>query len=301
MAGQTRLLISGASGLIGAGLRARLGEGYSITRLVRRAAGPEEVRWDPGRPLDPATISGFDAVVHLAGENVASGYWTAARMARIHDSRVVGTRHLSDALATAEQKPAVMVAASAIGFYGDRGEEWLDEHSPPGSGFLARTGVEWERATEPAAAAGIRVVNLRIGVVLSSKGGALPKMITPFRLGLGAKLGSGRQWMSWIALPDLLRVIESCLIDSSMSGPVNAVAPEPVTNSDFAETLGRLLHRPVLFRAPAWVLRLVAGKMADEALLTSQRVKPAKLEQTSFRWEYPEFEQALKAVLQGGF
>jgi len=301
MASQLRLLMSGSSGLVGSALRERLAGHCSITRLVRRTAGPGEMRWDPLRPRDPASVSGFDAVVHLAGENVASGYWTRSRMARIRDSRVLSTRHLSEALAQTSVKPRVFVAASAIGYYGDRGDEVLTERSGPGEGFLAVTSVQWEGATALSAAAGIRVVNLRIGVALSSKGGALPKMLAPFRLGLGARLGDGRQWMSWIALEDLVRIIDLCLRDDSLSGAINVVAPNPIRHNEFAECLGKVLHRPVLFRVPASVLRLLAGRMADEALLVSERVLPARLGQQGFQWNYPDFEPALRAAAEGKF
>lgn len=301
MASQLRLLISGSSGLVGSALRARLADHCSITRLVRRTAGPGELRWDPLRPLDPALVSGFDAVVHLAGENVASGYWTKPRMARIRDSRVLSTRHLSEALAQTAVRPRVLVAASAIGYYGNRGDEVLTESSGPGDGFLAVTSVQWEGATALAGAAGIRVVNLRIGVALSGKGGALAKMLTPFRLGLGARLGDGRQWMSWIALEDLVRIIDLCLRDDSLSGAINVVAPNPIRHDEFAESLGKVLHRPVLLRVPASVLRLLAGTMADEALLASERVLPARLEQRGFQWNYRDLEPALRAAAEGKF
>ncbi|HWP35888.1 MAG TPA: TIGR01777 family oxidoreductase [Thermodesulfobacteriota bacterium] len=298
-----RVLVSGSTGFIGSALVPVLeARGDTVVRLVRRPPRPGEaaVAWDPqaGR-LDPAGLEGFDAVVHLAGENVAAGRWTAERKRRIRDSRVEGTRLLCEGLARLTRPPQVLVAASAIGYYGDRGAEWLTEESPPGTGFLAEVARAWEGATEPAADRGIRVVRLRIGVVLSPAGGALARMLPLFRRGLGGRIGSGRQYLSWIALPDLTGAVAHVLGPAGPAGPVNAVAPNPVTNAEFAETLGRVLGRPARLPAPAALLRLALGEMADEMLLASARVQPARLLATGYRFRYPELEPALRALLAG--
>lgn len=238
-----------------------------------------------------------DAFVHLAGENIAAGRWTRARKARIRDSRVKVTRRLCESLAGLSQPPKVLVSASAVGYYGDRGEEVLTEESPAGMGFLSEVCRGWEAACEPAVQKGIRVVNLRTGMVLSAAGGVLPRMLLPFRMGLGGRIGSGRQFMSWIDLDDLVGVIFHALTCDTLAGPVNAVAPNPVINLEFTRTLGRVLRRPTFFCVPAWALRLALGEMADELLLASARVAPARLAASGYVFRYPELEGALRHVL----
>jgi uncharacterized protein (TIGR01777 family) len=238
-----------------------------------------------------------EAVVHLAGVNIAEGRWTAARKRRIRDSRVQGTETLSRALARLEVRPRVLVSGSGIGIHGNCGAEWVDETSPVGQGFLAEVGRDWEAATAPASEAGIRVVHLRTGVVLSREGGALKKMLPAFRLGLGGVLGPGTQYMSWITLEDEVAAIRHCLTTEALSGPVNAVAPCPVTNREFTRTLARVLRRPVGPPAPAFALRLMLGELADEALLASVRARPTRLVESGFRFAQPKLEEALRAVL----
>lgn len=298
-----RVLISGSSGLVGLALATRLRRrGDDVVRLVRSTDTPDDaVAWDPahGR-LDPRQLESFDTVVHLAGENIAGGRWTTARMQRIRDSRVVGTRLLAERLLETGHRPGVFVQASAIGYYGDRGDEKLDESSAAGSGFLADVCREWEDASRPLASAGVRVVLLRIGVVLSSDGGALPKMALPFRLGLGGVIGSGAQFTSWITLDDLCAVIEFAIARGDLAGPVHAVAPEPVTNREFTAALGKVLRRPTLVPLPAFAARLLLGRMADELLLASARVVPAKLSAAGFTWRHANLEAALRAQLGTG-
>jgi hypothetical protein len=269
--------------------------------LVRRPPARErgEIQWDPnaGR-LDPESLAGVDAFVHLSGENVAVLRWTNAAKNRIRDSRVNSTHLLADAISRMRPLPRVLVVASAVGCYGNRGDELLTEDSPPGSGFLAGVCREWEAAAEPARAAGVRVVNVRIGIVLSSAGGALAKMLTPFRLGLGGVIGSGRQWMSWIALSDLVRAFEFTLNSSGLEGPVNAVSPQPVTNREFTKTLGAAVHRPTVMPIPASMLHLALGEMADETLLASTRVIPERLTAAGFAFEYPRLEDALRREMK---
>ena len=293
------ILISGASGLIGSAMVKSLSEaGHAVRRLVRREAGPAEVRWDPaaGR-LDAADLEGLDAVVHLAGENIAAGRWSRRRRARIRDSRTVGTRLLSRTLAGLADPPGVFISASAVGFYGDRGDQQLDERSPPGSGFLAEVCRQWEAATDPAAGAGIRAVQLRTGMVLASHGGALAKMLPIFRLGLGGRLGGGRQYVSWITLDDVAGAVGHVLLDETLRGPVNLVAPQPVTNRRFTAALGRVLKRPTWLPAPALALRIVLGQMAEELLLAGARVMPKRLLDAGYQFRHPELEAALRHVL----
>jgi uncharacterized protein len=299
-----RVLISGASGLIGSALAPALAEaGHTIVRLGRSEPKPgaAEVRWDPmSGTLDLASLEalgGADAVVHLAGESVAAKRWTPEQKARIRDSRVKGTRLLSEALTRLANPPRVLASASAIGYYGDRGDEVLREDSPPGSDFLAEVCKAWEAATEPAARAGIRVVNHRFGLVLSPDGGVLKTMLGPFRMGVGGPLGSGKQWMSWIALDDVVGAIRHGLSAEGLQGPVNTVAPNPVTNAEFSRVLGRVLSRPAAFPVPEFALRLALGEMADAAL-GSQRVEPARLKETGYKFRYPELEAALRHVLE---
>jgi uncharacterized protein len=296
-----RILISGSSGTIGSALAASLSsEGQEVVRLVRsNPRGPGEIRWDPqGDFIDRAGIEGMDAVVHLAGESLAEGRWTAGRKARIRDTRVRGTRLLSDAIAGASKPPKVLVSASAVGFYGDRGDEMLTEQSANGEGFLADVCREWEAATEPADATKIRVVSLRIGMVLSGAGGALPKMMIPFKMGVGGKIGSGRQYMSWIVLDDLTAAIRFLLTAEQLRGPVNAVSPEPVTNAEFTKALGKALSRPTLFAVPAFAARAAFGEMADEVLLSSSRVIPEKLKVAGFKFVFPDLGLGLRHVVK---
>jgi hypothetical protein len=295
------VLVTGSTGLVGSTLVSFLTTGgHQVTRLVRHAprAGQAEVQWDPaaGSIATPG-LEGIDAVVHLAGESIASGRWSAEKKAKIRDSRVQGTRVLCEALAQLVTPPKVLVSASAIGYYGDRGDEVLRENSRPGRDFLADVCQAWEAATAPAAQRGIRVVNVRIGIVLSSAGGALGKMLLPFKMGAGGVIGSGQQYMSWIALDDLVGVIHHALITDSLQGPVNAVAPHPVTNSAFTKTLGRVLRRPTLMPLPAFAARAVFGEMADALLLASTRVEPAKLKDSGYDFRYPDLEGALRHVL----
>lgn len=269
-----------------------------MTRLVRaEAASPDQIAWDPvGGRIDASAIEGIDGVIHLAGENIAAGRWTAARKARIRDSRVRGTRLIAGTLARLSRKPQFLISASAIGYYGSRGDEILVEDSAAGTGFLAGVCREWETATLPARDAGIRVAYLRTGVVLSSTGGALTRLLPIFRLGLGGQLGSGRQFMSWIALDDVVAAIAHVLTQD-VRGPVNLTAPDPVTNREFTATLGRLLRRPTPFPVPAAILRIALGEMADE-LLGSQRAHPARLLDTGYAFRHPELEQGLRQALR---
>ena len=297
-----RILISGASGFVGTALRARLEEeGHDVVRLVRRAAsGDGEVRWDPANgEIDVAACEGFDAVIHLAGENIAGGRWTEARKRRIVDSRVQGTTLLARTLAELDRRPAVFLSASAVGFFGARGDETLDEGSAMGEGFLAETCRDWEAATREAVHADdIRVAQIRIGLVLGEEGGALPRMLLPFRLGLGGRLGHGRQFMSWIAIDDLTRAIVHALTRDDLRGPVHLVSPNPVTNAEFTRVLARVLRRPALIPVPAFGLRLlVSREFADEALLSGQRAVPGRLMESGFEFEHPDLEGALRHVL----
>jgi uncharacterized protein (TIGR01777 family) len=292
-----RVLMSGASGLLGSAIAQALeAKGVLVGRLVRGGApsSAAHIRWEPGKPLD--LIPGFEAVIHLAGESVV-GRWTAAKKARIRDSRVLGTRTLAEAITRVEPKPRVFLAASAIGYYGDRGDEILREESAFGTGFLAEVCREWEAAAEPAVQAGVRVVHLRIGVVLSKQGGALGKMLLPFRLGLGGKLGSGRQWMSWIHVDDIVGAVQHALSNDAVRGPVNLVAPNPMTNAEFTAVLGKVLSRPAILPAPAFALRLALGEMADGALLASARVEPARLVASGYVFRFRELQAALENIL----
>jgi len=293
------VLVTGASGLVGRAVRAYLQErGHRVVPLQRQRAEPGAPWWDPADgAIDLAPGGPWDAVIHLAGESIAGGRWTAARKARIRESRVRGTDLLSRALAAERAPPSVLISASAIGFYGDRGDAVLDEGAAPGAGFLCGVCRDWEAAAAPAVAAGIRVVHPRLGLVLARDGGALPRMLTPFRFGLGGVLGSGRQYMSWVTLRDLLAILEQALTDTRLAGPVNAVAPGAVTNGEFTRILGRVLHRPALLPAPAWALRLALGEMAEALLLASARVNPRRLLQANFNFRDPELDPALRHVL----
>lgn len=301
-----KVIITGATGLIGSALvRSLLADGHTITRLVRGgrkgapSPGVSDVTWDPERgEVDASALEGHDAAVHLAGEPVAEGRWTDEKKQRIRESRARGTRLVAERLARLAQKPAVLVSASATGYYGDRGAELLTEESASGSDFLSEVCREWEASARPAAEAGIRVVHPRIGVVFDAAGGALPKMLTPFKLGVGGRLGDGRQYMSWITLPDVVGVIRRLMTDEQLSGPVNAVAPQPVTNEEFTKTLGRVLGRPTLFAVPKFAARLAFGEVADALLLSSQRVEPARLKAAGFKYADPELEGALRRILK---
>ncbi len=295
----SRILVSGASGLIGTALLPTLeARGFSITRLVRSGAARDtRVEWDPAKPLGPELVSGFDAVIHLAGEPVM-GLWTDSKRARIRDSRVLGTQHLSEALAKAAHPPRIFISGSAIGYYGDRGEEVLREESPSGKGFLPEVCREWEAATKPAAEAKIRTVNIRTGIVLSAEGGALRAMLPNFKLGLGGKIGSGRQWMSWIHMQDHIGAVHHILDHEFVQGPVNLVSPSPVWNSEFTETLAKVLSRPALLGLPAFALRLMLGDMAKELLLASQRVEPVKLIGSGYQFKYQDLHDALQNILE---
>jgi len=304
-----RILVSGASGLLGSALVPYLtAGGHTVVRLERagRSAAPDpgvptqSIPWDPSgaSPISAAALEGFDAVIHLAGENISGGRWTAEKKSRIRESRVRGTKLLAESLARlGSGRPRVLVAASAIGFYGDRGDENLIESSLRGTGFLPEVCAAWEAAAAPARAAGIRTVNLRIGVVLSPAGGALGKMLLPFRLGAGGVIGDGRQWMSWITLDDLLDTILHAITDPTFSGPVNAVAPHPVTNEEWTNLLGRILSRPTLAPMPAFAARAAFGQMADELLLASTRVNPSRLLASGYKFRFPDLPEALRHVL----
>jgi uncharacterized protein (TIGR01777 family) len=297
-----KILVSGSTGLVGKALVSSLtGAGHQVIRLVRSQPGPGEkdIYWDPATgTLDANRLEGFDAVVHLAGESIAEGRWTAEKKARIRNSRVKGTQLLAASLAQQVQRPRTWICSSAIGYYGDRGAEILREDSRPGSGFLPDVCREWEAATKPAADSGIRVVNLRTGLVLSSAGGALPKMLPPFKLGVGGKLGTGRQYMSWISIDDLVGAIQHAFEKDSLGGPVNAVSPHPVTNLEFTKTLGRVLSRPTIFPVPAFAVRLMFGQMGEDLLLASARVEPARLAGSGYVFRYPVLEGALRHVLR---
>jgi uncharacterized protein len=295
------ILVSGASGLIGSALvRHLIRSGYQVSRLVRRPAGAGEISWNPanGR-LDAADLEGIDGVVHLAGENVGVR-WTQARKRRIRESRVSGTRLLSETIARLGRPPRVLISASAVGIYGDRGDEILTEASAagdPSSGFLASVSRDWETAADAARAAGVRVVHPRFGVVLSPGGGALSKMLLPFRLGLGGRVGDGSQWLSWISIDDAVGVIQHAFKTDTLRGPLNATAPDPVTNRDFTRVLGRVLRRPTPLPVPAAALRFALGEMAEETLLASARALPAKLLQSGYQFRHPDLESALRHML----
>ena len=296
------IALTGATGLIGSALRLLLESGGHRVVALRRAAASGDAggdpRWDPATGgLSPGALDGVDAVAHLAGENVAGGRWTASRKARIRGSRVDGTRRLAETIAGLERRPATLVAASAIGYYGDRGDERVDESSAPGEGFLPDVCRAWEEAAAPARAAGVRVVHLRIGIVLTPAGGALRQMLPPFRFGLGGPIGSGRQYMSWVTLDDVLGGVLHVLRTADLDGPVNMVAPEPATNAEFTRTLGRVLRRPAVLPLPAVGARLAFGEMADALLLASARVEPTRLQESGFAFGYPALEGALRHVL----
>lgn len=294
------IAVTGASGFVGRALAARLAAtGHRVLRFVRSDDGAaDSIAWSPATgELDLRRAGELDAVVHLAGENVAGGRWTKARKRAIRESRGPATEKLCRSLAQLP-RPPVLLSASAVGFYGDRGDEVLDEHSARGQGFLADVAAEWEAGTEPLQRAGARVCHLRIGMVVGRGGGALAKMLTPFRLGLGGRLGHGRQWTSWIALDDLCAAIALLLGEQRASGPVLCVAPEPVTNREFTMALGRALSRPTFLPAPAFGLRLLLGEMATSLLLASQRAVPRELQRLGFRFAHATIDSALAEALR---
>ena len=292
--------ITGATGFIGTAITARLRAGGTRVRRVMRGAragDPDAISWDPMRGvLDASDLEGADAVIHLAGEPIAQR-WTASRKRAIRESRVRGTELVARTIATLERTPRVLLSGSAIGYYGDRGDEPLDETSAPGTDFLAQVARAWEDATSAASEAGVRVVLLRTGIVLDPHGGALERLLLPFRLGVGGPIGSGRQWMSWISLEDELRAIEHALATDGLHGPVNLVAPNPVMNAEFATTLGRVLTRPALVPAPAFALELAYGEMARTTILAGQRAYPHALLRSGFHFQHPTLEQALRFQL----
>jgi uncharacterized protein (TIGR01777 family) len=297
-----KILVSGSHGLVGSALTNSLvKDGHEVVRLVRTKLdfGAPEIDWHPdqGR-IDAQRLEGLDVVIHLAGESIASGRWTDEKKRLIRDSRVKGTALLSNTLAQLTHPPSVFISASAIGYYGSRGDEVLTETSEPGDDFLSSVCFEWEEATGAAAEKGIRTVNARFGVILDAHGGALAQMLTPFRMGIGGRVGDGRQWMSWIALGDVIAGLKFLLSDAGMRGPVNFVAPNPVTNAEFTRTLGRVLSRPTFFPIPAFGARLAFGEMADALLLSSQRVDPAVLEDKGFPFYWPTLEPALRHLLE---
>ncbi len=296
-----RILVSGMSGPIGLELQPSLeADGATIVRLKRAStasAGKDSVvSWRPDRPLDPQTVSGFDAVIHLAGETIV-GRWTDAKKKAIRDSRVLGTRHLAQALAQTPSKPRVFICSSAIGYYGDRGDEIVNEASAPGTGFLPEVCIEWEAAAKAAAESGIRTAHIRTGIVLSPKGGALGQMLTPFKLGLGGRVGSGRQWMSWIDVQDMVGGILHVLRNDRIHGPVNFVAPAPVTNQEFTKTLASVLHRPAVFPVPSTAIKLLFGEMGTTLLLGSTHVEPAQLKASGYAFRFPDLRTSLVHIL----
>ncbi len=295
-----KILVSGSHGLVGTALTTSLrGDGHEVFALVRHApASPSEVEWYPERgSLALARLEGMDAVVHLAGESIAEGRWSDEKKQRIRDSRVKGTTVLSEALSNLKHPPRTLVSASAIGYYGDRGDLILTEGSASGNDFLSSVCLEWEQSTVAAREQGIRVVLSRFGIILSADGGALKKMLPPFRMGVGGRIGSGKQWMSWIALDDVIGALTYAINNDSLEGPVNFVAPNPVRNADFTSELGKALSRLTFFPIPEFAVRLAFGEMADALLLSSQRVKPERLQSTDFKFQFPELGPALKHVL----
>ena len=295
----SRILVSGVSGPIGAALLPSLKtRGYEVTRLVRGAAtGEGELAWNPAKPITPDMVSGFEAVIHLAGESIV-GRWTNTKKTKIRDSRVAGTSHLAEALAQAKDKPHVFVCSSAIGYYGNRGDEVLNEQSSPGIGFLPQVCREWEAAAQAAAKAGIRTVQMRTGVVLSPKGGALGKMLTPFKMGVGGKIGDGRQWMSWIDIQDMTGAIHHILKTDLLQGPVNMVAPKPVTNAEFTDTLASVLSRPAVLPMPALAVKIAFGEMGETVLLGSQRVEPTQLVMSGYPFRFRNLRASLENILK---
>ncbi len=295
-----RIMVTGASGLVGTQLVSLLKQsGHEVVTLSRQSpSSATERQWDFAGPVPVEILDGIDAIIHLAGENIGEGRWTAAKKQRIRESRVIGTRLLAEAAAATGGAVKAFVCASAIGFYGNRGNEELTEDSAPGSGFLPDVCREWEAATAPAKQAGIRVVNVRLGVVLSAAGGALGKMLLPFKMCVGGIVGSGTQFWSWLTVAEAARIFAYAVQNPDLHGPVNAVAPQPVTNAEFTKALGRVLHRPTIFPLPAFMARLVLGEMADDLILGSTRVVPTRLQAAGYQFQNPEIEAALAAAIR---
>ncbi len=290
----THILLTGASGLLGTEITSRLDQKGIPWKALRHG----EKGWDPeAGEFDPEHLQGVDGIIHLAGENIASGRWTETQKKKIRESRVLGTRALAQGIAASEEKPSFFICASATGIYGDRGEEDCTETTDPAEGFLSEVVQDWEAAADPAREAGVRVAHLRLGIVLSSEGGALKKMLPPFRLGLGGRLGNGRMWMSWIHLDDAAHAFVETALDSDRSGAINVVSPYPVRNSKFTRALGSALHRPTPFPVPAFIISLLFGEMGRTLLLSSTRVTPQKLNNTGFSFGYPTIESALNGLL----
>jgi uncharacterized protein len=294
-----KVLISGATGLIGSALIPELESGgHQITRLTRSPRSGNDVGWNPDAgEIDASRLEGHDAVVHLAGESIGEGRWTQEKKRRILQSRTKGTRLLADTIVNLPEPPNVMVSASAVGYYGDRGNELLREESGPGSDFLAEVCKAWEAAADPAREAGARVVHPRNGVVLSTEGGALARILPIFKLGGGGRIGSGRQWWSWVAIDDVVGAILHALTHDSVEGPVNLGSPNPLTNAGFTRVLGKILNRPTIFPLPAPAARLMLGEVADALLLASQRMEPARLKESGYEFRYPELEGALRHLI----
>ena len=291
-----KIAIAGSSGLVGSALIPILqSDGNQITRLVRSSPKPGEIEWHPNQDeVNPQRLEGFETIINLAGENIAGGRWTDEQKRKIRVSRINGTHLLSESIAKMTSKPGAFICASATGIYGDRDDETLDEQSESGGGFLAGVCREWEQATEPASKAGVRVVNLRMGPILAREGGMLSKLLTPFKMGMGGKVGSGKQYISWVALDDAVNAIKLAIDDKSIQGPINIVSPNPVTNEEFTKTLGHVLNRPTALAMPAFAARLAFGEMADEMLLASQKVLPNRLSQAGFQFQYPTLESAMR-------
>ena len=296
-----KIMVTGASGLVGTQLLSLLKqEGHEVITLSRQSPrSASERQWDFAGPLPAGTLAGIEAIIHLAGENIGEGRWTAAKKQRIRDSRVIGTRKLAEAAAASGGAVKAFVCASAIGFYGNRGNEELTESSAPGTGFLPEVCRDWEAATAPAKEAGVRVVNVRLGVVLSAAGGALGKMLWPFKMCVGGIVGSGSQYWSWLTVAEAARIFAFSVQNKDLHGPVNAVSPHPVTNAEFTKALGRVLHRPTIVPLPAFMARLVLGEMADDLILGSTRVISTRLQAAGYQFQSPEIEAALTASMRG--